>query len=80
MPSRIGALSTNGVGSVQERFDVDLVDLQGGAIDNRRFHLRRDHGVIDIPVSSFVAVEPHPRPTGGATAAVYRGAVRWIGA
>src|SRR4029077_3279799 len=31
-----------------ERFDVDLVDLQGGVVEDRRFHLRRDHGVIDV--------------------------------
>src|SRR3990172_728948 len=31
-----------------ERFHVDLVDLQAGVVEDRRLHLRRDHGVIDV--------------------------------
>jgi hypothetical protein len=37
-----------------ERFDIDLVDLQGVVVVDRRFHLRGDHAVIDVLTGSLL--------------------------
>src|SRR3990172_7429529 len=47
-----------------ERLDVDLVDLQAGIVEDRRLHLRRDHGVIDVlsgPLSRCRRTAPQGR-------------------